>query len=387
MAIRIKRKNTTLFFDSFKHFKNNFSNLVCLELPKLIEVGVEDYFSIKSVNYKSKYPDMKKIGLINYKKPSDFTFEVSEEGLEIYKIISKNKEMFNYDSKENKRLESIKPDFLWRVIDHNDKDKINKELIKLLISYYDTVDCIRPYLSLIKIIESHNIIKIDYDMLCVILAQTKSNIINKKIDIEAFNNLDEQTKKELKRPISYITNGLETAGIINQYGKVIYDKEYVKNIVMDLNEIYFRIELYYDDEKTTGRSAEEQRKFREEILKAYDYKCAITGESIKIKTYNSTTYLLDAAHIIPYSDSGSFSVNNGILLSVHMHRMFDRKLFAFEYTDEGKLKVVISKSEKIKDKTGILNNINNLIVNLPNNKKHYPDADAIDYRRNNYLLI
>ena len=96
--------------------------------------------------------------------------------------------------------------------------------------------------------------------------------------------------------------------------------------------------------------------------------------------------MLEAAHIIPYSDSGSFSVNNGIALSVEMHRMFDKKLFAFEYTDEGDLKVVVTESDREKDKTGILSRINNKIIKLPEDENNYPDVDAIEYRRKNYLL-
>ena len=327
----------------------------------LTKVGPEKYFEIKSVNYKSKYPDMKKIGLIDYDKPSDFSFTLSEEGKKINEIIKKKENLFIYNSDEENRLESIKPTDLWSSIDEEDKMSINKELIKLLISYYDTADCIRPYLSLIKMIEEYNITQIDNNMLCLLLAQTKADIINKEMNLDAFNDLSEDIQMELKRPISYVLNGLETAGIIDSVGQVIYDREYVKEIVMGLNEIYIQTELSYDDVRATGRSAEEQRRFRDEVLKAYGYQCAITGESIEIKNYNSTTYLLEAAHIIPYSDSGSFSVNNGIALSVEMHRMFDKKLFAFEYTDEGDLKVVVTESERVKDKTGILSRINNKI--------------------------
>lgn len=387
MGKRVKKKNTTLFFDSFKHFKNNFCNLVCLELPMLTKIGAEKYFEIKSVNYKSKYPDMKKIGLIDYDKPSDLSFTLSEEGRKINDIIMKKENLFVYNSDEENRLESIKPTNLWTTIDEEDKLSINRELIKLLISYYDTADCIRPYLSLIKMIEYYNISKIDNDMLCLLLAQTKSDIINKQMNLDAFNNLNDEVKMELKRPISYVLNGLETAGIINSEGQVIYDREYVKEIVMSLNEIYIQTELSYDDARMTGRSAEEQRKFREEVLKAYNYQCAITGESIEITNYNSTTYLLEAAHIIPYSDSGSFSVNNGIALSVEMHRMFDKKLFTFEYTEEGNLKVVVTESNRVKDKTGILQKINNRIISLPDDENNYPDIDAIEYRRKNYLLV
>ena len=265
MNKRVKKKNTTLFFDSFKHFKNNFCNLVCLELPMLTKIGPEEYFKIKPVNYKSKYPDMKKIGLIDYDKPGDYSFTLSEEGKKINEIIKKKENLFVYNSDEENRLESISPTDLWLSIDEEDKVSINKELIKLLISYYDTADCIRPYLSLIKMIESYNIPKIDNDMLCLLLAQTKSDIINRQINLDAFNDLSDDTKIELKRPISYVLNGLETAGIIDSVGQVIYDREYVKEIVMSLNEIYVQTELSYTDERVTGRSADEQRKFRDEV--------------------------------------------------------------------------------------------------------------------------
>lgn len=386
MGRRIKKKNTTLFFDSFKHFKNNFCNLVCLELPMLTKVGVQKYLEIKPVNYKSKYPDMKKIGLINYDKPSDFVFTLTEEGKKINSIINKNGDLFEYYSDEDTRLESINPVDLWSSIDEEDKLTINRELIKLLISYYDTADCIRPYLSLIKIIERYNFAQLDGDTLCLILAQTKADIISKKIEMDAFEKLSAEIREELKRPISYILNGLETAGIIDAAGQVIYDREYVKEIVMNLNEIYIQTEYSYEDSRSAGRSAEDQRTFRDEVLKAYNYRCAITGESIEIDNYNSTTYILEAAHIIPYSDSGSFSVNNGIALSVEMHRLFDKKLFAFEYTENGDLKVVVTDSNRVKDRTGILNKINGRIVYLPEDEKNIPDIDAIEYRRANYLL-
>ena len=127
MERRVKKKNTTLFFDSFKHFKNNFCKLVCLELPMLCKAGVSDYFKIKPVNYKSKFPDMKKIGLIDYDKPSDYKFSLSEEGKEIYDIVNKY-ELFDYNSDDETRLESIKPVDLWNAIDDEDKEDEDEEL-------------------------------------------------------------------------------------------------------------------------------------------------------------------------------------------------------------------------------------------------------------------
>lgn len=387
MKKRTKKKETKLFFDSFKHFKNNFCNLICMELPTLVDMNdVDKYLNLKSVNYKSKYPDMKKIGLIDYDKPSDKEFTLSEEGKIIYDIIKTKKDSFEYNIKSNKsRLESIKPAKLWKKLNDKEQKTIETELIKLLISYYDTADSIRPYLSLIKVIEKNNIKTLDTDTLCNILAQTKTDILLKKINKNAFSNLDKQTQIELKRPISYMINGLETAGIINEKREISYDKELVKDIVMDLNEIY--IEAEEGKSKRSSRSAKEQNRFREEVLKAYDYKCAITGEDIQIKNKNNKiTYLLEAAHIIPYSDSGSFSVNNGIALCVEMHRLFDKKLFTFQYREDGNVEVIVTESKRVTDKTGLLKSINHKIISLPKNEDQWPDPSALEYRKKEYLL-
>lgn len=386
MLKRNKKKDTKLFFDSFKHFKNNFCNLVCLELPELINLNdIRKYSSLKPVNYKSKLPDMKKIWLINYNKPSDEIFSVSEEWKIIYDIINKKKEYFDYNIYEWK-LDSVNPYELRKVLDENESLVVQKELIKLLISYYDTADCIRPYLSLIKILEHFNITILNPKKLCVILSQKKSDILKKEINMNWYDILDHDTQEEIKRPISYIINWLETAWIIDNEWYVIYDKDFVKSIVMSLNDIEVLAEED-TEKKQVWRSADEQRKFRENVLAAYNYKCAITWESICINNYNNTTtYLLEAAHIIPYSDDWSFSTNNWIALSTEMHKLFDRKLFVFNYRDDWKLEIIVTKNENVKDWTWLLKTLNHKIVNLPDDKTLFPDYDAIEYRKSKYLL-
>lgn len=388
MSKRVKKKETELFFDSFKHFKNNFSNLICLELPKLVNSkDANEYLKLKSVNYKSKYPDMKKIGLIDYEKPMDNEFSLSEEGKIIYDIIKTKNNLFEYKMSNDGRLESISPTRLWENLGKKERKIIEKQLVKLLISYYDTADCIRPYLSLIKIIEKLDIKKLDIDTLCNILAQKKSDILLKTIDKKAYEKLDSETKIELKRPISYMINGLETAGIIDSNENVVYDKETIKTIIHDLNEVYLKAEEDIEIGKNQTRSSKDQKDFRNAVLKAYGYKCAITGESIQIKTEkNKKIYLLDAAHIIPYSDSGSFAVTNGIALSPHMHRMFDKRLFAFKYNENGTLEIVVTKSAKVKDITGVLASLDKKQVFLPKNQEQHPNPAAIAYRKKKYLL-
>lgn len=59
-----------------------------------------------------------------------------------------------------------------------------------------------------------------------------------------------------------------------------------------------------------------QGAFRVLVTDAYQRRCAVTGER--------TLPALDAAHIKPYAQSGSHTVNNGLLLRADLHRLFDR---------------------------------------------------------------
>lgn len=58
-----------------------------------------------------------------------------------------------------------------------------------------------------------------------------------------------------------------------------------------------------------------QGAFRVVVTDAYQRRCAITGEK--------TLPVLEAAHIIPYSDKGPHIVTNGLLLKSDFHTLFD----------------------------------------------------------------
>jgi putative restriction endonuclease len=59
-----------------------------------------------------------------------------------------------------------------------------------------------------------------------------------------------------------------------------------------------------------------QGAFRLLVTKVYDGACAVTGEH--------SLPVLDAAHIRPYSEGGSHTLPNGLLLRSDIHRLFDR---------------------------------------------------------------
>jgi hypothetical protein len=63
-----------------------------------------------------------------------------------------------------------------------------------------------------------------------------------------------------------------------------------------------------------------QGKFRRELLKAYDSKCAITGFNV--------IAALEAAHIVPYRGRHTNKVSNGLILRADLHTLFDLNLIA-----------------------------------------------------------
>lgn len=69
--------------------------------------------------------------------------------------------------------------------------------------------------------------------------------------------------------------------------------------------------------------------FRLLVTEAYDRRCAITGES--------TLPVLEAAHIIPYSQEGTHDVSNGLLLRSDFHKLYDIGLVSI--TPELKIKI------------------------------------------------
>lgn len=70
-------------------------------------------------------------------------------------------------------------------------------------------------------------------------------------------------------------------------------------------------------EQRQGQSA-----FRQALMMAYDYQCAVTGCDVRDT--------LQAAHIVPVSATGQHHVQNGLLLRADIHNLFDRGLLTID---------------------------------------------------------
>ncbi|MDX1629584.1 MAG: HNH endonuclease, partial [Fulvivirga sp.] len=100
-------------------------------------------------------------------------------------------------------------------------------------------------------------------------------------------------------------------------------------------EIYIQkiksIEASMDAEEIEEERFIRNGAFREQVLKSYQYSCSISGLSI---TSTANISIIDACHIMPFSESYNDHITNGIALCPNLHRAYDRGLLTFndDYT-------------------------------------------------------
>ena len=111
---------------------------------------------------------------------------------------------------------------------------------------------------------------------------------------------------------------------------------------------------------------EGQSEFRQKISKAYHYKCCVTGESCPD--------LLEAAHIQSYISKDSNHIQNGLLLRVDIHKMFDSGLIAINKDYE-----IIISSEITTD---YYHNLAGRKITLPDDIADYPSKEALVLKMN-----
>lgn len=66
--------------------------------------------------------------------------------------------------------------------------------------------------------------------------------------------------------------------------------------------------------------------FKREVPKIYNNTCAISG--LRLTAVTTTVSMVDACHIIPFSESYDDTLTNGIALCPNLHRAFDRGLIS-----------------------------------------------------------
>jgi hypothetical protein len=131
------------------------------------------------------------------------------------------------------------------------------------------------------------------------------------------------------------------------------------------------------------------RGFRQAIIEAYDFKCAVCG--LKINTPNTTQWEVEAAHIVPHSSFGKDDIWNGLALCHLHHWAYDVGWFSFE----DNFRVITSrKIQTLSHDYGKMWDYDFIgqlakrgsIISLPDNKNNHPHLSAIIWHRENIFL-
>ena len=200
---------------------------------------------------------------------------------------------------------------------------------------------------------------IDEDLLILALDK-KTNTILQKFLLETYfpatqNNFNNSTGYQQK-----LFDDIEER-ILNE-NPADYKKE-IKNLLLDDDEeeIYLRGSL-----------------FKREIPKIYDNTCCISGMKINA-TINIS--MIDACHIIPFSESYDDTITNGIALCPNLHRAFDRGLIAID--DD--YKVLINRNfVEAKNTVYTIQEFEGKQILLPNIQKYFPSIENIRQHRKRF---
>lgn len=124
--------------------------------------------------------------------------------------------------------------------------------------------------------------------------------------------------------------------------------------------------------------------FKKQVPLIYDNTCCISG--LKVETSISAS-LIDACHIVPFSQSHDDTITNGIALCPTLHRAFDRGLIA---VNPENYRVLVSNclNEPVTS-TYSIQQFQGLEIKLPENENHRPSkqnlADHLQRFERNFL--
>ena len=116
--------------------------------------------------------------------------------------------------------------------------------------------------------------------------------------------------------------------------------------------------------------------FKRVVPLVYNYTCCISGMRIAA---TSNIQMIDACHIVPFSESHDDTITNGISLCPNLHRAFDRGLISIneEY------KVIVSNSFVESDTNYSLKMFEGKKIHLPKEEKNFPSIEGLRLHTSN----
>jgi putative restriction endonuclease len=131
----------------------------------------------------------------------------------------------------------------------------------------------------------------------------------------------------------------------------------------------------FDEEEIFVRSGI----FKKEVPKIYNYACAISG--MRIIT-DSDIQMIDACHIVPFSQSHDDTIKNGISLCPNLHRAFDRGLISLD-TEYRVLVKPFTEQENFYS----IKQFEGRQIFFPNDKRYFPGQENLNAHRVRHNFI
>lgn len=121
--------------------------------------------------------------------------------------------------------------------------------------------------------------------------------------------------------------------------------------------------------------------FRRLVTEAYDFRCAATGWRVILPDFS---ILVEAAHIVPFSETHDDRIQNGIALTPTFHWALDRNIIA----PGPDLKWHVSRSidQRIPDNRPLLDLQDQKLI-LPTDERLRPDHDTLEWRMANLVDV
>lgn len=148
-----------------------------------------------------------------------------------------------------------------------------------------------------------------------------------------------------------------------EHGSFPFDNSWVSKDSFSLVKNATKKKIIQNVTERKGQSA-----FHAAVSKAYNNQCCITGES--------TPELLQAAHIQDYINQDSHHIQNGLLLRIDIHKLFDSGLLYIDQHYHVHVSPLVTTSE--------YKRLENKQITLPNNPSDYPSLTALLFKETSF---
>jgi putative restriction endonuclease len=149
----------------------------------------------------------------------------------------------------------------------------------------------------------------------------------------------------------------------------------IQQILHESPAVYKTKANSFDEEEVFIRSGV----FKKEIPKIYNYTCCISG----MRIIAGDIQMIDACHIVPFSESHDDTITNGISLCPNLHRAFDRGLLSI---DEN-YKVILKPFSENDNNIYSIKQFEGKDIMLPANSEYLPLQYNLEKHRQKFSFL